>query len=775
MTSVHSSSDFSESHPSGPYATPSLIGRMRVRRLAPWIAGTLTLLLLIATLTIGWLVRRSLRQTTQSSIESMLDANVHAMTGWLQERRNDVQQCANHPSVRLPAQQLLIRYGDRSVVDSSSMADDDQIPQLSQAIDDSWESPDYLGWCLVDSRGRVIACNHNSLVAQTLPIAKDTQERIDQSIGTVSRPFKTPAAVFVSGRLSRRDDPLMIAISPVREGVRSIGFLGLLIDPLDKFCSLLQVAPYGETGETYAFDRQGTLITHSRFENQLRSSGLLATDQSVVSPLNITARNPGVDTTRHNVKRSTVKDAPLTKMADHATRGADGTDIDGYLDYRGVTVVGSWRWLPEYDIGVTTKIDYAEAYQPMRVLRNSLIGLIGLVGLASIGLFTMASVLRWFADHGGPPTDPARRLGQYNLGKMIGSGGMGRVYHGQHELLRRDVAVKVLEVTEVTPRSLKRFEREVRLTAQLRHPNTIDIYDYGRTPDGTFFYVMEYVDGISLLELIHHYGRQPAERVIYLLLQLCGSLSEAHKKSMVHRDVKPANILVTAQAGLYDMIKVLDFGLVKDTNQLTVELTQVASITGTPLYMSPESVRDASTADQRSDIYSVGAVGYHLLTGKPTFDGENPADICAKQLHEEPVRPDERIGMEFPEDLQNLLMACLRKDPKDRPSTMDELAQGLLHCSHARRWSPTDACQWWEEVYEGPRDENPNLVDNKRAENVHDAAPARHSSSAHNQISSDSPPVRSAEQSTGQSNRAIQDPGTQSDSGRGDQASETKA
>jgi serine/threonine-protein kinase len=207
---------------------------------------------------------------------------------------------------------------------------------------------------------------------------------------------------------------------------------------------------------------------------------------------------------------------------------------------------------------------------------------------------------------------------------------------------------------------------------------------------------MEYVDGITLHELVDEFGAQPPARVIHLMLQVCGSLSEAHQLGMVHRDVKPSNILVTARAGLYDMIKVLDFGLVKEIAGENTELTQSDGITGTPMYMSPEAVRDASAADQRSDLYSLGAVGYTLLTGLPTFDGESAVEVCLKQLDEDPVRPSERIGRELPEDLQNVLMSCLRKDPQDRPLTVEDLSSALRQCQDAGKWSAGDALRWWE-------------------------------------------------------------------------------
>ena len=413
-------------------------------------------------------------------------------------------------------------------------------------------------------------------------------------------------------------------------------------------------------------------------------------------------------------------------MADHATRGGSGDQVDGYNNYLGVPVVGAWTWLPEYEIGVASEMDLATAGAPFRSLKRSFYTLLSVLALSVLALL-------FFVGKGSPENQrlsfrqsdsaasPGRRFGRYELGEMLGQGGMGSVYRGKHELLRRPVAIKVLaregsvsssgiEPSKTTPSvkgslmsldSITRFEREVQLTASLRHPNTIDVYDYGRADDGTFFYVMEFIDGITLQQLIDDFGAQPPARVIHLLLQICGSLREAHLSGLIHRDVKPANILLTSEAGVIDWIKVLDFGLIKsiETKEKDQSLTQSDSITGTPMYMSPECVRDASSSDALSDLYSLGAVGYALLTGKPIFDGTGSVDVCMKQLNEEPMRPENRLNSALPDDLQNVLMSCLRKAPSDRPQDIDELASALRACDDAMAWSDTDAIQWWEVVY----------------------------------------------------------------------------
>jgi eukaryotic-like serine/threonine-protein kinase len=217
----------------------------------------------------------------------------------------------------------------------------------------------------------------------------------------------------------------------------------------------------------------------------------------------------------------------------------------------------------------------------------------------------------------------ARQLGQYRLRQRIGTGGMGEVFLAEHQLLKRPCALKLIRPGSASdPRAMARFEREVRTTARLSHPNTVEVYDYGRTEDGTFYYVMEYLPGLSLAELVERHGPLPPERVIYLLRQACQALQEAHAAGLIHRDIKPANIFAAFRGGRHDVTKLLDFGLVKPFAEgptSSVHLSQEGGITGSPLYMAPEQASGSRSPDPRSDLYSLGAVAYFLLTGRARY------------------------------------------------------------------------------------------------------------------------------------------------------------
>ena len=289
------------------------------------------------------------------------------------------------------------------------------------------------------------------------------------------------------------------------------------------------------------------------------------------------------------------------------------------------------------------------------------------------------------------------KLGQYTLIEHIGGGGMGVVYRARHAMLRRPTAIKLLRPGAAGEERLGRFEREVQMTSRLTHPNTIAIYDYGRTDTGVLYYVMEYIDGISFAELVDRFGPLPASRVVYLLQQVCGSLAEAHRAGLIHRDVKPANFMLCVQGGIYDFVKVLDFGLVKELETGESDLSRPGLVMGTPLYMSPEAIRAPESVNASSDIYALGAVAYTLVTGSPVFPGDNVIDVCRGHLYEEPTPPSQRPELEIPHELEALILRCLEKDPGRRPASATALLETLETIEDAlpAPWTQQEARSWW--------------------------------------------------------------------------------
>ena len=290
----------------------------------------------------------------------------------------------------------------------------------------------------------------------------------------------------------------------------------------------------------------------------------------------------------------------------------------------------------------------------------------------------------------------AFQVGQYTLLEKLGEGGMGVVYKARHATLRRPTAIKLLPPERAGEHNLSRFEREVQLTSRLTHPNTIAIYDYGRSADGVLYYAMEYLDGVDLETLIAIDGPQEPARVVHILTQICGALAEAHAIGLIHRDIKPGNVLLCQRGGQPDVAKVVDFGLVKELgSQSGAGNSAVDAIIGTPLYMSPESIVSPGKVDARSDLYAVGALGYFLLTGQPVFSGASVVEVCGHHLHSTPPPPADRLGRELPADLEAVVLACLHKDRNQRPESARALAKQLAACA-LPGWEHEQASAWWQ-------------------------------------------------------------------------------
>jgi eukaryotic-like serine/threonine-protein kinase len=321
------------------------------------------------------------------------------------------------------------------------------------------------------------------------------------------------------------------------------------------------------------------------------------------------------------------------------------------------------------------------------------VGPVALVTLTALwaGTATLASALVSKRIYGlQRQITQARQLGPYTLEEPIGQGGMGVVYRARHALLRRATAIKLVRDT-ASPDTVARFEREVQLTSRLTHPNTVQD-DFGRATDGTFYYAMEHIEGLTLWQLVDLDGPQPPGRVISLLSQICASLAEAHALGLIHRDVKPDNVLVSLRGLVPDFVKVVDFGLAR-----TIEASSVDSptaIMGTAEYMAPETVCEPSRVDARADLYALGSLAYFLLTGTELFTGTT-ALILSQQVHAVPQRPSSRLGAELPPDLERIVMRCLDKDPARRPQSAVALAAELTRTRTAQTWTRDDAAEWW--------------------------------------------------------------------------------
>lgn len=338
-----------------------------------------------------------------------------------------------------------------------------------------------------------------------------------------------------------------------------------------------------------------------------------------------------------------------------------------------------------------------------------LVGFAGLSCFAMVGLVPRASSrpalagglarklwsgLSWtFGGRREHRAAPPRRVGDYALEQKIGEGGMGVVYRAVHARSKQWLALK-LAPTECSGTSRRRFEKEGRLTARLNHPNTVVVYDQGQSIDGTAYYAMELLEGMTLETLIERHGPLPAGRAIHVLRQVCAALHEAHQLGLVHRDIKPANIYLCSRNYPPDFVKLLDFGLVRELGVGDAGVSGTTSLLGTPLYLSPESITAPDRVDARADIYGLGAVAYFLLTGAPPFSGNNAIEVCAHHLHSAVPAPSLRAAV--PPDLEQVILACLAKEPEARPASAAHLARSLERCRDAGGWGTECAANWWQ-------------------------------------------------------------------------------
>jgi hypothetical protein len=318
-------------------------------------------------------------------------------------------------------------------------------------------------------------------------------------------------------------------------------------------------------------------------------------------------------------------------------------------------------------------------------------------------LVGVAAVISHVVTRLGRQVGKARELGSYQLTETLGKGGMGEVWRARHRMLARDAAIKLIQpelLAEGSGRKAdqaqRRFEQEARITASLRSPHTVELYDFGVTEDGVFYYVMELLDGIDLGTLVTRFGPQPAARAVHILRQTCLSLEEAHGHGMIHRDVKPGNIFICRMGTEYDFAKVLDFGLVKTLNAKDEGLTAEGGIMGTPDYMAPEMALGGGNAGAASDLYGVGCVAYWLLTGKRVFETSGAVAMMLAHVRETPAPLSEKAGHEVPAALEQIVMRCLEKNPADRYASAEELERALAGCSDTGElWTRERARKWW--------------------------------------------------------------------------------
>ncbi len=454
----------------------------------------------------------------------------------------------------------------------------------------------------------------------------------------------------------------------------------------EQYADMLQRWSNSSGGEMYLLSDRGALLSNSRYSERLADLPLALDQTGSKNKKRPLVRDPGVDLLKGQTPAEPSAAWLPTLLARQVAAGDNGVFVDGYRNYVGQKVVGAWRWLPDHEVGVGLEESYDEAFSIATTTRNGILGLTGLFSLALVG-FALAAA--W--------NDRSRRLhslsevGPYQIQELLGEGGMGRVYLAEHALLCRQSAIKVLTKGENDLSVISRFEREVQLASQLTHPNTIAIYDFGRSRDGVFYYAMEYINGAHLGQLVEYTGPLEPGRAIYILRQLCRALFEAHHAGVVHRDIKPQNIMVCNRGGEPDFVKLFDYGLVKAfAPGVSHNPSQTKVVVGTPRFMAPERLNSPWLADPRVDVYSVGALAYYLLTAQlpPLVTVGDPIE------HEQP-------GVETLDlppavvEFGGILSVCMSVEPASRPSNMVSLLRELDSLAKKFPWTREDSEHWW--------------------------------------------------------------------------------
>lgn len=683
---------------SGPGAAASPV---RNRRL--WWAGLL-LTVAIAIPAGLWIhnrVEHALRQVVAEHLLAILQTDIAALEFWLEQERSTAVSWAQEAQLRSMTQRLH-ELATASPGTPGELRAAPEQARLRELLEPLLDTDNYLGYVIVDRAGLVLAASEDRGIGEQLTVQgqADLAAALGQQSGWIAPFWK---GHYLDSETLEEDLTLMGVTATIEDGSgRPLATLLLFIPPEKDFTRILSVARMGHSGDTYAFDANGRMLSDTRHLDDLKTAGILPSAPTVRAVLRVELRDPGGNLLRGYRTDTPMTGRPLTRLV--AAALSDDTRhhviLDRYRDYRGVPVVGAARWLPGLEFGVATEVAAAEAFSALRPIEIAFWAVSALLLAALITIFLFSFVVRRLSRRIAAIT----QLGQYTLEDKIGEGGMGQVYRARHALLRRPTAVKLISAANVSAEALARFEHEVQLTSQLTHPNTIEIYDYGHTRDGIFYYVMEYLPGIDLGRLIELEGAVPARRAAHIICQVCASLAEAHGRGFVHRDIKPMNIILTERGGQLDFVKLLDFGLVKELGTATGH-TVADAIPGTPPYIAPERLSDPHNIDSRSDLYSVGAVAFNLLTGQPLFAGNSAMDIAYQTVANPAPRASEFVVV--PAELDQLVSDCLERDPAARPATAQVIIERLQAIAGPHPWTQAEARTWW--------DRHPGLLDGHAA------------------------------------------------------------
>ena len=571
----------------------------------------LALLLLVALLGVGiWAYRGvgdSLRELRATSMVTLLNTQIEALEQWIAEGRHEAEQLAADAELSATVSRL-IRHG----------AGGEEGVRIIERVLQAAGGIGITAAHVIDGKGKILASSDAARIGQA--VTPDFLANLAPALAGRSifiRPYRGGAMGANPMQLGR-----VWVAAPMRDAKGKVLAVLALGSPAEAgFADLFKVARPGSSGESFAFDAEGWLVSESRHIEELRSRGLVAGSGKGVAPLRLLVAQD--DT------------APLTRLAATAIAARLGEEsqragilLEPYVSYLDREVIGAWRWLGELDLGVAVEMDAAETYAPLRYLQIAYMVLLAMILLVWLSVFLPVETLDRLLRR-----KPGQQIGPYRVLRQIGAGAISNVYLAEHRMLKRPVALKVLKPQASSDEWIARFEREVQSTSLLRHPNTITIYEYGRGPNGLFYYAMEYLEGLSLADLVERYGPVPPARTAYILRQACAS---------------------------------------------------------------PERIRNPADADARADIYALGAVGFYLLTGRRLFETETEHDLTYHVLHEAPRLASDCSPFAVPAELDALIGRCLEKDPAARPQNIAAVAGALDALLVHAPWTRRQIDAWWE-------------------------------------------------------------------------------
>jgi len=672
---------------------PSVLWQQQARRNQRWNTGWLWLAAVLPTAIVGWWTYRNVAENTLSAIHHELagvaDSIALATAQFLDGRARLIESWSRQPEIQQAINELVALAHEpdaKEKLRSATQTDviGDQLRKLSGRNDVKFVVWDRAG----------------TILASWMESRSDVGSSIEPSgAANLAMVMRGETVLFGPARLGRNtegfvpetDLPVMAVLVPVRSSDDQLVACLLVrgIEMFAEFDHMFQEAFDAGGLDAYAISRDGVMLTNSPPAiARAKRVSLELKPEDVAAGLRVS--DPGFELASSNIGQIRRLAQPLTYAAADVSSGNDAVRVEPYHNYAGVPVVGAWRWNPNWNLGIVIEREAKFAFAPARYVR---IGFILLGSLLSISALAAASQIAKQASRLHTAVHP---LSRYEVVGELGRGGMGVVYRAKHRQLGRDTALKVLRGDRQSEEDLLRFDREAKLAASLSSPHTVMIYDYGVGDAGEAFCVMEFLRGITLYEVVARDGFQPFGRVLTILRQICDSLGEAHALGLLHRDVKPQNVMLSLDNTFGDWAVVFDFGLAKARDpEANAYQTAETVWAGTPMYMAPERYRNPTGMDPRSDLYSVGCVAYFLLSGRPPYLECDPESLFALVLSEQPINISTHRDEVVPSDINELVMKCMAKNADERFESIDALASTIDALREKHPWSVDEAQTWW--------------------------------------------------------------------------------